>query len=93
MVENAGSKRCPRRSVTPHPSDRSQRGLDWLQFFVADVETAFGPFVALYLTTEGWSQGAIGTAITVNSSVAVPPGDGNLCTGGGGMITPRWSDA
>ena len=56
---------------SPHPSDRSQRGLDWLNFFISDVETAFGPFVAVYLTTEGWSQGAIGTVITANSAVAL----------------------
>jgi hypothetical protein len=31
----------------PHPSARSQHGLDWLNFFIADVETAFGPFVAV----------------------------------------------
>ncbi|HTW26077.1 MAG TPA: MFS transporter [Acetobacteraceae bacterium] len=55
----------------PHPSARSQRGLDWLNFFIADVETAFGPFVAVYLTTEGWKQGAIGTAITVNTAIAL----------------------
>ena len=59
------------RHKAPHPSERSQRGLDWLNFCVADVETAFGPFVALYLTTQGWSQGAIGTVITVNSSIAL----------------------
>lgn len=28
----------------PKPSERSQRGLDWLNFFVADVQTSFGPF-------------------------------------------------
>jgi MFS family permease len=55
----------------PHPSARSQHGLDWLNFFMADVETAFGPFVALFLTTEGWGQGAIGSVITVNSVIAL----------------------
>ncbi len=63
----------------PQPSERSRRGLDWLNFFVADVETAFGPFVALYLTTEGWKPGAIGTVITINSVIAltsqVPAGE------------------
>lgn len=41
------------------PSSRSQRGLDWLNFFIADVQTGFGPFVALYLAGRGWSQGQI----------------------------------
>ena len=55
----------------PRPAKGSQRGLDWLNFFVTDVETAFGPFVAVYLTTQGWTQSAIGTAITVSSSAAL----------------------
>jgi MFS family permease len=59
------------RDRAPQPSERSQRGLDWLNFFVADVETAFGPFVALYLTTEGWSHASIGTVITVGSAIAI----------------------
>jgi len=55
----------------PSPSARSQRGLDWLNFFVADVETAFGPFVSVYLAQNGWGQGTIGTILTVNSAVAL----------------------
>jgi len=53
------------------PSARSQRGLDWLNFFIADVETAFGPFVSVYLAQHGWTQGAIGTVLTVNTAVAL----------------------
>jgi len=60
----------PRRPP-PSPSPQSQRALDWLNFFIADVETAFGPFVATYLTIAGWRQGAIGTVITVNSAIAL----------------------
>jgi MFS family permease len=66
---NTGRGRPARHSRGP--SQQSQRGLDWLNFFVADVETAFGPFVALYLSKVGWHQGAIGTAIAVNSIVAL----------------------
>ncbi len=53
------------------PSRASQRALDWLNFFIADVETAFGPFIALYLTQNGWSQGNIGAAISVNSAIGL----------------------
>jgi hypothetical protein len=52
-------------------SKRSQRALDWLNIFIADVETAFGPFVALYPATVGWRQGAIGSVIAINSAVAL----------------------
>ncbi len=53
------------------PSKQSQRGLDWLNFFIADVETAFGPFVAVYLSARGWRQGEIGSILTINSAVAL----------------------
>ncbi len=36
------------------------RGLDWFIFFVADVQTGFGPFVSVYLTTQRWTQVDIG---------------------------------
>ena len=55
----------------PDPSASSQRSLDWLNFFLANVQTAFGPFVAVWLASNGWSQGAIGTAISVNSGIAL----------------------
>ena len=55
----------------PDPSEQSQRGLDWLNFFIADVETAFGPFVAVYLSAHGWRQGEIGSILTINSAVAL----------------------
>ena len=31
-------------------------GLDWLNFFVADFQTSFGPFIFVYLTSTGWTQ-------------------------------------
>ena len=48
------------RSGGPHPSERSQRALDWLNLFVADVETGFGPFISVYLASNGWGQGRSG---------------------------------
>lgn len=55
------------RSVTQRPSRASQRGLDWFTFLVADVQTGFGPFIAVYLTTQKWSQADIGLVLTVGS--------------------------
>ena len=51
----------------PKPSERSQRALDWLNFFIADVETGFGPFIVVYLAANGWLQGQIGLVLTVGS--------------------------
>jgi len=55
----------------PHPSRRSLHGLDWFVFFVADVQAGFGPFVAVYLTTQKWTQFDIGLVMTVAGLVAL----------------------
>ncbi|WP_419900389.1 MFS transporter [Roseomonas sp. USHLN139] len=52
-------------------SQRSQRGLDWLTFFAADVQTGFGPFIAVYLTAKSWSEAEIGLALSVGSLTAM----------------------
>ena len=44
---------------------RSGIGLDWLNFFTANLQTAFGPFVSVYLTQRAWTQGDIGLALSV----------------------------
>src|SRR3954451_8484051 len=47
------------------PSRRSLAGLDWTNFFLADVRTGVGPFLAVYLTGLHWSMAAIGLSLTV----------------------------
>ena len=49
----------------------SERGLDWFVFFIADIQTGFGPFVAVYLTTHGWTQGDIGLILTIGGLIAL----------------------
>src|SRR6201987_6281662 len=59
------------------PMTRSLRGLDWLNFFVANFQTGFGPFISVYLAGVGWTQGAIGAALsagTVAGMVSQVPG-------------------
>ena len=34
---------------------RSLRALDWLNFFVSNVQTGFGPFIASYLAAHKWT--------------------------------------
>ncbi|HJT06668.1 MAG TPA: MFS transporter [Stellaceae bacterium] len=53
------------------PSKHSQRGLDWLNFFIADVQTGFGPFTAVYLAAQGWSQGDIGLLLTIGGIAGI----------------------
>src|SRR5437667_6606810 len=55
----------------PPPSRQSQRGLDWFVFFLADVQTGFGPFIAVYLTTQKWTQVEIGFVLSIGGIVAL----------------------
>lgn len=50
---------------------RSIRALDWLNFFMANVQTGFGPFIASYLASEKWTQGEIGIALSVGTVTAM----------------------
>ena len=53
------------------PSARSLRGLDWFIFFVADVQTGFGPFVSVFLTTQKWTQVDIGLVLSAAGFVSL----------------------
>ena len=55
----------------PTPSGQSLRGLDWFIFFLADVQTGFGPFVAVYLTTQKWTQVEIGFVLSIGGVIAL----------------------
>jgi len=57
--------------LAPSPSRESLRGLDWFIFFLADVQTGFGPFVAVYLTTQKWTQVEIGSVLSIGGMVAL----------------------
>jgi MFS family permease len=49
----------------------SMRALDWFTFFLADIQTGFGPFVAIYLTSHHWAQFDIGLVLTAGGLVAL----------------------
>jgi MFS family permease len=65
----------------PHLSDhipepgrgrqRSRRALDWFVFFVADVQAGFGPFIAVYLTSQKWTQVDIGFILTIGGLISL----------------------
>jgi predicted MFS family arabinose efflux permease len=67
--EHDGGARAPRQ--VPPPSRESLRGLDWFIFFLADVQTGFGPFVAVYLTTQKWTQVEIGFVLSIGGIIAL----------------------
>src|SRR4051794_25818995 len=45
-------------------SNQSRRGLDWTNFFMADVQMSFGTFLAFYLADLNWSKRDVGFALT-----------------------------
>ncbi len=49
----------------------SVRGLEWLNFFLANLQTGFGPFISAYLTSHAWPQVQIGLVLTISGIVAL----------------------
>jgi len=60
-----------RKSLRGSISRQSRQGLDWMNFFLADVQTAFGAFVAFYLADLGWPKGQVGLALGVGTLAGV----------------------
>jgi MFS family permease len=52
-------------------SMRSRLGLNGLNFFTAAVQAGFGPFIAVWLTQNGWSLGALGLALSIGTLAAL----------------------
>jgi MFS family permease len=67
----AGRYHEARQSLRAPTSARSRHGLDWTNFFLADVQTGFGTFVAFYLAHLGWSQSNVGLALAVGTIAGV----------------------
>ena len=61
----ANSPASAGENVQPSSASKgSLRGLDWLNFFLADVQSGVGPFLAIYLAGSGWNEQTIGIALT-----------------------------
>lgn len=60
-----------RRGREPRPSKRSLRGLDWLNFLLADMQSALGPFLAIYVATRGWNEERVGLALTIGGIAGI----------------------
>lgn len=68
---SGGPDATPAAPPPAAPSRQSARALDWFIFFLADVQTGFGPFVAVYLTTQKWTQVEIGIILSIGSLIAL----------------------
>jgi MFS family permease len=69
-VSSAASKQTA-PAIRDAAARASARGLDWFTFFLADIQTGFGPFVAIYLTAHAWTQFDIGLILTTGGLVAL----------------------
>jgi MFS family permease len=63
--------RAARKALQTPASVQSRRGLDWTNFFIADVQTGFGTFVAFYLAQQGWPQDRVGVALAAGGIAGV----------------------
>jgi len=53
------------------PRLRGQRALDFLNLFIADVQTGFGAFLAVYLTAHKWTVLEIGAVLSIGTVAAL----------------------
>lgn len=65
--------RAPDGAIEPpkSPSRLTLRGLDWLNFLLADVRTGVGPFLAIYLAGYKWNEERVGLALTVGGIAGI----------------------
>src|SRR6202522_4724113 len=63
----------PNRPASPQPAGHAAagRGLDWFNLFVANIQTGFGPFIAVYLVSQRWTQTSIGLALSIGTVAAM----------------------
>ena len=60
-----------RKALRGSISRKSRQGLDWLNFFLADIQTGFGAFVAFYLADLGWDKNQVGLALSAGTVAPV----------------------
>ena len=57
---------------TQNAAAENQGALDWLNFFLADVQGGLGPFLAIYLmSSQHWKPGSIGIVLTIAGAATV----------------------
>jgi len=76
-------------TAEPSPSRASLNGLDGINFFNAAMLAGFGPYVAVYLAEQKWTQENIGFVLTASGLAGLLA----LIPGGGLLDTVRWKRA
>jgi MFS family permease len=58
---------APSATADFSPAGASLRGLDWVNFFLAGVMAGFGPYVAVYLADQKWTQAKVGFVLSASA--------------------------
>lgn len=61
----------PLTSADAPKKDRSLKALEATNFFLADVQTGLGPFLAATLAGAGWDPGRVGVVLTLGGLISV----------------------
>jgi hypothetical protein len=65
-MKNKSELEIPTETIKT-PSRQTLQGLDWLNFFLADVQSGVGPFLAIYLAGYGWDEQRVGIVFRSSS--------------------------
>jgi MFS family permease len=57
----------PLATADVSPTPVSLRGLDWVNFFLAGALAGFGPYVAVYLADQKWTQEKVGFVLSASA--------------------------
>jgi MFS family permease len=58
---------APTATADVSPTTVSLRGLDWVNFFLAGALAGFGPYVAVYLADQKWTQEKVGFVLSASA--------------------------
>jgi MFS family permease len=62
---------APPSGGAPQNPKHAGAALDWFNLFVANIQTGFGPFIAVYLASQSWTQTSIGLALSIGTVAAM----------------------
>jgi MFS family permease len=71
MSTTLTSATVPSATADFSPAAASLRGLDWVNFFLAGALAGFGPYVAVYLADQKWTQETIGFVLSASGLVGL----------------------
>jgi hypothetical protein len=62
---------APSRTADFLSAPGSLHGLDWVNFFLAGALAGFGPYVAVYLADQKWTQEQVGFVLSASAAAGL----------------------